>query len=852
MMNQYFDTGRRGRGSFGEISRQSNMKGYPGRASRQPQSCTRVASALASLALGAAISLLAPGVGAVTLGGYEVQSALGQSLRMSIQINARPDEEIDASCFRVNPFSASGDGLPQLTAAQLRLDRRPNEIRLVVTSARAIMDPIVRVAIDVGCNTTLRREITLLLDPPSSVETLPQVAEVRPTPVPIPSAGTGSTTNAGAGRGGFASGSPAAGSASSTAGASPGAVAGTGSAGRASTPSASPRPPARTPAAPAFATPSSEPLAQVAPRPPRSLQPPSSRTQPDAVPPPLARPAASRDRLTISASPLPLASTGSTLSPRLNLATSLGDRGRPPLPESTMSSLRQKQARLRAAPAGEDLPSLEAEVVVLQKRTTDMQRQLDEVMSQMASLRGAVGGAAAGNNPAAPAGGLGPTVVTGTAPATATTTTTAAAPVIARPGQIEPPDKPWTAILTDESMMIAGPIAVMLVLLILGFVLWLRREREQQRRSDRWSYIPVVEGATTADRAAPKIPEPTPAPMHERASPPPISPAMTPAAGPKADMLPTGEFTPPQPQSYQFKSYASGQAAQDLGVSDLAQATEKASVFVTLGRPAQAIDVLRDHIDHEPKSSAMAWLMLLDLYRQTNRREDFDEVAERFHSEFNAVTPEWSQGMAPLHDTGLGAFPYLIARIRDTWPTAAAKGFIEDLLYDNRGGSRLGFSIPAFRDLLLLHSLVDEYLRGSENEGNLDSTTGRIGGAINVPTPPDHLASIWKTASPERPVYTTPLPVAGAESSAAKSFADAPPASDADLLSSLEKSYPIIAQAIASRWGQAGLAAYLSNLIRSSTDQGAGLTNEALSELIMLHDIALDLGDPEPPIMMLA
>ena len=348
------------------------------------------------------------------------------------------------------------------------------------------------------------------------------------------------------------------------------------------------------------------------------------------------------------------------------------------------------------------------------------------------------------------------------------------------------------------------------------------------------------------------MPEPTPAPMSERPSATTTSPAMTPVSGPKStDTLPTGEFKPPQPQSYQFKSFASGQAAQDLGVSDLAQATEKASVFVTLGRPAQAIDVLRDHIDHEPKSSAMAWLMLLDLYRQTNRHDDFTEVAERFHSEFNAVTPEWSQAVAPLHDTGLGEFPYLIARIRDTWPTVAAKGFIEDLLYDNRGGSRLGFSIPAFRDLLLLHSMVDEYLRGSESEGNLDATTGRVVGPSDVPMPPDHLVAIWKTASPERPVYATPLPLNGPEIQPAKAVSEVAAVPDANQLSALEKSYPIIAQAIASRWGQAGLGAYLSNLIRSSTDQGAGLTNEALSELILLHDIALDLGDPEP-VMMLA
>ena len=146
----------------------------------------------------------------------------------------------------------------------------------------------------------------------------------------------------------------------------------------------------------------------------------------------------------------------------------------------------------------------------------------------------------------------------------------------------------------------------------------------------------------------------------------------------------------------------------------------------------------------------------------------------------------------------------------------------------------------------MLHSLVDEYLRGSENEGNLDAATGRVVGPSEIPAPPDHLASIWMTASPERPVYTTPLPSSGPGSQAAQAPPPEVVVPDTNQLSSLEKSYPIIAQAIGSRWGQPGLAAYLSNLIRSSTDQGAGLTNEALSELVMLHDVALDLGDPEP------
>ena len=149
---------------------------------RQSGIHARVAAAMASLSL---IGVPAA-THAVTLGGYEVQSALGQPLRIVIQVAARPDEELDANCFRINPFSVAGDGLPQLTAAQTRLERRATDQRLIITSARAITDPIVRVAIDVGCDTTLRREITLLLDPPTGVETLPQVAETRPGGVAIP------------------------------------------------------------------------------------------------------------------------------------------------------------------------------------------------------------------------------------------------------------------------------------------------------------------------------------------------------------------------------------------------------------------------------------------------------------------------------------------------------------------------------------------------------------------------------------------------------------------------------------------------------------------------------------------
>ena len=791
----------------------------------------RLASALASLPFVPLLALVPADAASVTLGGYEVQSALGQALRMTIQISARADEEFDANCFRINPFSVAGDGLPQLTTAQMRLERRGNDQRLIITSTRAIMDPIVRLAIDVGCDTTLRREITLLLDPPPAVETLPQVAEARPTPVPIPPPGR--AAGADAGRGPATPGAGAAATGARAPGADAAAAAGAPGT-RAPGTTAPPGRPAAAPRAPrADSVPS---LAQDTPRVPRDVQAPDSR-----LPPRLRssmRLDGGGDRLTISASPLPLESAGLALSPQLSLATSLGERGRPALSENSMAMLRQRQARLRAAPAGEDLPSLEAEVVVLQKRTAEMQRQLEQVLSQMASLGvtpslPVASPPAAGSATAPAAGAIREPLVPGPTLSTSTGGDTAGS-------QFKWPKWLPGNLWDDSRLIVAGSLALALFVLVLLFLMWLRRERVDQRRADRWSYVPVVAGQTGpatkvgagATTATFPVDVPTP-----------------------AEAAATAEATTAESKTDgTYKGYSRAHAAQELGVSDLAQATEKASVFVTLGRPAQAIDVLRDHIDHEPKSSAMAWLMLLDLYRQTDRYDDFNEIAQRFHLEFNAVIPEWNQPLAPLRDSGMVAFPHLIARIRDNWPRPEARSFIEDLLYDNRGGSRIGFSIPAFRDLLLMHSLLDEYLQAAQNKGQVDPATGRIVEVPEPPSPPDHLATIWKTATHERPVYATvppesplEMPVAAtAATAAAAGAARSPVVSIVDQPSALEKSYPIIAEAVVNRWGQPGLPAYLSNLIRSSSDYGAGLTNEALAELILLHDIALDLGDSEP------
>ncbi len=136
--------------------------------------------------------------------------------------------------------------------------------------------------------------------------------------------------------------------------------------------------------------------------------------------------------------------------------------------------------------------------------------------------------------------------------------------------------------------------------------------------------------------------------------------------------------------------------------------TEEARVYVALGHPDRAIDVLNEHLKRLPRSIPAAWLMLLDLYHATGRRQEFRRLAEEFHLQCNVQTPLW-EGFAvdELGDGGLESFPHIVKQIVGLWGQPACHAYLERLLYDNRDGRRMGFPLAAYSDILLLLQISD-------------------------------------------------------------------------------------------------------------------------------------------------
>ena len=107
---------------------------------------TRV-TARASFAL--VVANVIPSAFALSLGGEQVASALGQPLRVVIPLLGSTADSLESRCFRmVTP--ARLDGLSSITQASIELQTNTNPPQLIIRSNRSIDDPVVRISIEVA------------------------------------------------------------------------------------------------------------------------------------------------------------------------------------------------------------------------------------------------------------------------------------------------------------------------------------------------------------------------------------------------------------------------------------------------------------------------------------------------------------------------------------------------------------------------------------------------------------------------------------------------------------------------------------------------------------------------------
>ncbi len=245
-------------------------------------------------------------------------------------------------------------------------------------------------------------------------------------------------------------------------------------------------------------------------------------------------------------------------------------------------------------------------------------------------------------------------------------------------------------------------------------------------------------------------------------------------------------------------------------------------LFLALQHVDLSIDVLRRHLQREPRPMPAVWLMLLDLCRTHGREQTFQELALEFHRRFNVCTPEW-EGFPPgRDDPGLEAYPRLIKEITLAWGTHECRRLLERLLYDNRGAQRKGFTLNAYNDLIALRRAADAVLDSIEKDAAQEAK------ASESPT----LDAVIAVRERPRGSASSAL-VSDLESQLESDLrADAAPQS------AIEREHPALAGMIAREWGNAAMSARLCDMLARGGDSTHALSAEASEEIDLLRALA--------------
>ena len=607
-----------------------------------------------------------PSAFALSLGGEQVTSSLGQPLRLVIPLLGSTTDSLETRCFRMVAPSRS-DGLSVITQARIELQTTTNPPQLIIRSNRSIDEPVVRISIEAGCDAPIRRDYTILLDPPSVQPLETRSAPVAPSQsLPI-----------------AAERPPITAKAPELSAADKAAIAAERAASRRAANAAAAR----------------KSSAAVNRDNALTARPGQSQTQASATTATAKQ--LRQDKLEVqggsrsdSTPQVADASLAALAVPRLRIASDLMSFSEPgrqpgaaPVDELQAAIAKDRRARLIAAPIESDLaPRLEADLVVAQRRLAELQSQL--AAAGMVVKNGAPADTSAAANSQPPSTAVAPAASAGWDWRN----------WIWIPGlllvagligflmrQRRSPTQPQFAAVNADDAAYSQDNEITIVRTVVA-----RNDVKNQPNTatlNEPTLLPL--SAATAARAGAAL---TPSANQAR-----VSATPNPIIATRDEREASDRLNNPLFQLRDTESH--------VDVTELSQVTDEAQVYADLGRNDQAIELLRDHIDAQTGevTSPAPWLMIFELYRRTNNRQGYDELAPQFRKHFNGRVPDWDNyGHELALDDGLEAFPHLVARIERDWGTAEARKFLEELLYDNRGGSRLGFSLAAYRDILLL------------------------------------------------------------------------------------------------------------------------------------------------------
>jgi len=143
---------------------------------------------------------------------------------------------------------------------------------------------------------------------------------------------------------------------------------------------------------------------------------------------------------------------------------------------------------------------------------------------------------------------------------------------------------------------------------------------------------------------------------------------------------------------------------REMTVEELIDLEQQAEFFVVLGQDGAAIELLEGHVQSGAGASPLPCLKLLEIYKRLDRRDDYERVQTVFNERFNGYAPTWDANLQ--HGLSLEDYPGVVERIQSLWgqPKKSMGLLQQSILRPN--DSTESFELPAYRELLMLYSIV--------------------------------------------------------------------------------------------------------------------------------------------------
>jgi pilus assembly protein FimV len=146
------------------------------------------------------------------------------------------------------------------------------------------------------------------------------------------------------------------------------------------------------------------------------------------------------------------------------------------------------------------------------------------------------------------------------------------------------------------------------------------------------------------------------------------------------------------------------QGARAVEISDV---MELAQAWMALNDPQKVLDLLDPYSEIENPESPLPWLCLLEVYRTLGNQEKHDAIYKRVTKLFNVRVAPWDAEHDGEPPKTLADYPHIGARIYALWESDEVVPYLQDLQRDNRHGTRNGFDLPVYRDLMKLVTLAE-------------------------------------------------------------------------------------------------------------------------------------------------